>query len=73
MNNYIRKISVGGDYKNAMHYVVDQDVMGGSWKIHAVSQDEEGYHLWIQKNEEIKKWKFFNINTPITIEYNVNF
>ena len=41
MNNYIRKISIGSDYKNAMHYVVDQDVMGGSWKIHAVSQDEE--------------------------------
>ena len=59
MNNYIRKISIGSDYKNAMHYVVEQDVMGGSWKIHAVSQDEE--------------WKFFSINTPITIEYNVNF
>ena len=56
-----------------MHYVVEQDVMGGLWKIHAVSQDEEGYSLWIQKNEEIKKWKFFSINTPITIEYNVNF
>ena len=73
MNNYIRKISIGSDYKNAMHYVVNQDVMGGLWKIHAVSQDEEGYSLWIQKNEEIKKWKFFSINTPITIEYNVNF
>ena len=73
MDNYIRKISIGSDYKNAMHYVVDQDVMGGLWKIHAVSQDEEGYSLWIQKNEEIKKWKFFSINTPITIEYNVNF
>lgn len=71
--NYIRKISVGADYKNAMHYVVDQKVMGGEWTIHAVSQDEQGYHLWIQKNEEIKKWKFFNLNTPITIEYNVFF
>jgi len=71
--NYIRKISVGADYKNAMHYVVEQEVMGGRWKIHAVSQDEECDHLWIQKNKEVKKWKFFSINTPITIEYNVNF
>ncbi len=71
--NYIRKISVGSDYKNGMHYVVNQEVMGGPWKIHAVSEDDKGYNLWIQKGEEIKKWKFFNINTPITIEYNVNY
>lgn len=71
--NYIRKISVGSNYKDAMHYVVDQEVMGGKWKIHAVSQEDDGFHLWIQKNKEIKKWKFFNLNTPITIEYNVNF
>ena len=71
--NYIRKISVGADYKNAMHYMIDQLVMGGDWKIHAVTIDEKGYSVWVQNKEEIKKWKEFNKNMPITIEYNVNF
>ena len=70
---HIRKISVGANYKDAMHYMIDQQVMGGGWKIHAVTQDETGYYVWIQKDEEIKMWKSFNSNMPITIEYNVNF
>lgn len=71
--NYIRKISVGSNYKDAMHYMIDQQVMNGDWTIHAVTQDKEGYHVWIQKQDEIKKWKQFNVNMPITIEFNVNF
>ena len=71
--NYIRKISVGSNYKDAMHYMIDQNVMNGDWTIHAVTQDEDGYHVWIQKGDEIKKWKQFNVNMPITIEFNVNF
>ena len=33
----IRKISIGSDYKSgAMHYIVGQDVLGGSHKIHLI-------------------------------------
>ena len=71
--SYIRKISVGLNYKDAMHYMIDQSVMGGDWTIHAVTQDQDGCHLWIQRGNEITKWKQFNKNVPITIEYNVNF
>ena len=70
---HIRKISVGANYKDAMHYVVDQQVMGGDWNIHAVTKDDEGYNIWIQCKEEIKKWKQFNQNMPVTLEFNVHY
>jgi len=70
---HIRKMSVGANYKDAMHYMIDQQVMGGDWTIHALTIDESGCSVWIQKSDEIKKWKQFNLNMPITIEYNVNF
>jgi len=66
-------MSVGANYKDAMHYMIDQQVMGGDWTIHALTIDESGCSVWIQKSDEIKKWKQFNLNMPITIEYNVNF
>lgn len=71
--NYIRKISVGADYKNGMHYVIGQGVMGGDWTLHAVTVEDDEYCIWIEKDKAIKKWKSINKNTPITIEYNVNF
>ena len=70
---HIRKVSIGANYKDAMHYVIDQTVMSGDWKIHAITSDENGYHVWIQKGDIIKKWKEFNTFMPVTIEYNVNF
>ena len=36
----IRKLSIGADYKSgAMHYIVGQDVLGGSHKIHLIQGD----------------------------------
>ena len=36
----IRKISIGADYKSgAMHYIVGQDVLGGSYVIHLIQHD----------------------------------
>jgi hypothetical protein len=70
---HIRKVSVGANYKDAMHYVVDQNIMGGDWSIHAITKDEDGYSVWIQQEDEIKKWKHFNLNMPITVEFNVQY
>ena len=37
----IRKISVGADYKSsAMHYIVDQEVLGSRYRIHCIKKDE---------------------------------
>mgnify|MGYP003643125549 FL=1 len=49
----IRKISIGADYKSgAMHYIVGQDVLGGSYAIHLIQHDpsSESYKIWIEKN-----------------------
>ena len=72
----IRKISIGSDYKSgSMHYIVNQLVLGGDYKIHLIqaSEESQSYKLWVIKNEEIVIWKEFMFTLPITLEYNINF
>jgi hypothetical protein len=70
----IRKISIGADYKSgAMHYIVGQDVLGGTHIIHLIQRSDESFKIWIQKNEEIYMWKEFLTTLPISLEYNINF
>lgn len=72
----IRKISVGADYKNgAMHYIVGQDVLSGSHRINHIGINEStgDFEIWIEKDDEIKKWKKFNSNMPISTENNIDF
>ena len=72
----IRKISVGPDYKSgAMHYIVGQDILNNSHKIHLIQQDKtsQSIKVWIQREDEVLLWKEFNSNMPISIEYNINF
>jgi hypothetical protein len=69
--NYIRKISVGADYKNAMHYIVGQEVLGGSYTIAEINNEVDSYSIWVKKGNEILKWKEIS-NAPIAIEYNLN-
>mgnify|MGYP001160676262 FL=1 len=72
----IRKISIGPDYKGgAMHYIVGQEVLGGSYKIHLIQSDSEKQtiKIWIENEEGIVLWKEFTSTMPISIEYNINF
>ena len=73
----IRKISVGADYKSsAMHYIVNQEIFNGSYRIHLIKHINESNSIkvWIEnKQGEIFLWKEFNSNMPISIEYNINF
>tara|TARA_R100001463_G_scaffold131712_1_gene191900 strand:+ start:1193 stop:1417 length:225 start_codon:yes stop_codon:yes gene_type:complete len=72
----IRKISIGPDYKSgAMHYLVGQDVLNGSYKIHLIKFDEikKSFKIWIIKSNEVVLWKEFTSPIPISIEYNINF
>jgi hypothetical protein len=72
----IRKISVGPDYKSgAMHYLVGQEVLNGSYRIHLIQVDrnKNSFKIWIIKDKEVVLWKEFTSDVPISIEYNINF
>jgi hypothetical protein len=73
----IRKISIGADYKSsAMHYIINQEVLGSNYHIHLIKHDEnsDSIKIWVENtNHEVFLWKEFNSNMPISIEYNINF
>jgi len=73
----IRKISVGPDYKSgAMHYIVDQHVLGDTHQIHLIKKDPVSNSIKvyiINQKDEVLLWKEFNSTVPISIEYNINY
>lgn len=69
----IRKISIGNDLLNAMHYVVGQYVLDKSYIIEAIRYEGLDIFIYIRKDDEILRWKSFNANVPITIEYKIDF
>ena len=73
----VRKISIGTDFKTAMHYLVGQSVLGDSYVIHLIkfNPTNSSYKLYIEEaqGDVVVLWKEFNSNLPITIEYNINF
>jgi len=72
----IRKISVGPDYKSgAMHYLVGQVILNGSYVIHLIKYDIErdSILIYIENDGEILLWKEFTSTMPVSIEYNINF
>ncbi len=74
--SYIRKISIGSDYKNAMHYVVGQKIIGDSNEIHEINYnlEKESYRVFIMnEKQEVTLWKEFTSRVPISIEYNIEF
>jgi hypothetical protein len=74
MKSEIRKITIGVDYKNSMHYLVNQEVLGGNYKIHAITVDDFGYFVWIENDDkEVIVWKNINKNLPIVVEFNINY
>jgi len=67
----IRKISIGGDYKNdAMHYSVGQEVYGGHTIVN-ILEEESKYSIYIQKGDLVMPWKDFNKNMAVSIEYDL--
>ncbi len=71
----IRKVSIGSDYKAAMHYVLGQSVLGENYTIHLIQVDEKSRNtkIWIEANNEVVLWKEFSSSMPMSIEYNINF
>lgn len=68
----IRKISVGLDYKDAMHYIVDNKCISNTHTICDIKNTEPGvYQVWIVNDSmEIQLWKEI-VNQPVTIEYHI--
>ena len=73
--SHIRKIAIGPDYKSSMNYVIGQKVLGGSYTIHLIQQDDEdgSIRIWIEHGNEVLLWKQFSVAMPSSIEYNINF
>ena len=71
--NIIRKISVGPDYMKCMHYVVGQEVLGRSYVIDSIIQEDTAISIYIRKDDEIVKWKEFSSTMPVSIEFKIDF
>jgi hypothetical protein len=71
--NIVRKISVGPDYMKCMHYVVGQEVLGRSYTIDSIIQDNSSISIYIRKDDEIVKWKEFSSTMPVSIEFKIDF
>lgn len=71
----IRKVSIGPEVKShAMHYIINQRVVDGSYTIHLIKRETGGsICIWIQKDDIVVLWKEFNAAMPISIEYNIDF
>ena len=73
----IRKISIGPDYKNgAMHYLVGQDILDNTHKIHLIKFDPQTGSIKIyiiNDKSEVMLWKEFSHTIPVSIEYNIHY
>jgi len=71
----IRKVSVGVDYKSAMHYVVGQSVLDGTHSIHAIRKLDTGaIEIYVETEaNEVLLWKEVTSTMPCVIECNINF
>jgi hypothetical protein len=69
----IRKISIGLDYKNAMHYYQGQPVVGGKYTIEYIEQVSENYYrIFVRGDDGVFQWKKI-INMPVVEEADLNF
>lgn len=68
MENIIERISVGPDLKNAMHYIVGQEVYNRH-RITNIIESGEWFEIYVQKDEAIKLWfKVKNSNVKVTFD-----
>lgn len=71
---YIRKISIGNDYKQSMHYVLGQEVLDKSFVIDSIVEDlSTDVLIYIEKEGEVVLWKSISQTMPKIIEYKIDF
>jgi hypothetical protein len=70
----VRRVQVGPDMKNAMNYLVGQDVMRGAGVIKTIRvNDNYDVEVWVLKEGEIFLWKTIMHTMPFTLEYELDF
>lgn len=70
----VRRVSVGPNFKDAMNYLVGQEVMKGAGVIESIRRLESlDVEVWVRKGNEIYLWKTISSAMPITVEYDLNF
>jgi hypothetical protein len=69
----IRKLTIGPDYLNAMHYQVGNKVFNHHI-ISNIYSNSIGYEIYIKdvESNEIKIWKHINKSVPVTVEYDLH-
>jgi hypothetical protein len=70
VSGIIRKITIGKDYKDAMHYSLKQEVWDG-FRICMITDIGDEYEILIRKDGGVRSWKKFNKNMGISIEYDI--
>ena len=72
----IKKITVGPDIKDGMHYRVDQEISNKENKIVDIKRTEpRTYQIWVRSTDgtqEVKLWREFEY-MPVSIEYNLDY
>lgn len=73
--NDVRKLSIGNDHFKAMVYVVGQNVVQNTCAIHRILENpkKRAFEIYVQREDEIILWKSVSMNTPYTVEYNIDF
>lgn len=70
----IRKVQIGVDLLNCMHFTVGQAVIGKTHVIESIVRKEDGLYIYVENDKkEIVKWKRFNNSVPITEEFSLEF
>lgn len=73
--NDVRKLSIGNDHFKAMVYVVGQNVVQNTCTIHRILENPKNraFEIYVKREDEIILWKSVSMNTPYTVEYNIDF
>ena len=72
MQSLIRKISIGPNYKEAMHYIVGATCLRETHVISDIKNTSSGvYEIWIgNDNSELQLWKKLE-GMPLSVEFHV--
>jgi len=73
ITSIIRKISVGPDYKDAMHFQVGQSVIKGKAIIDTILKNPINgqIDIHVKSDDEIHLWKSINSTVPTSLEYDI--
>lgn len=73
--NDVRKLSIGNDHFKSMVYIVGQSVVQNTCIIHRILENPKrrAFEIYVQRADELFLWKTVSMNTPYTVEYNIDF